>query len=455
MQINEIDKKRFDAFVHQSRSPGAAYVSEEQSWWATPDESVIGVVIRDTVDNDYLGIVLGRDEVGQFRAFDISQSFETIEEAVKWLQGAMKWHARDGDTTFPQGDTGKVVDFFKQIVPDDKLHPYFAILKDSEAHLPAREIINLMAPHFKDIDGNFVEQFQSTGFDARIWELYLHAYLVEEELFFDREHNAPDFIVEKYGHKVAIEAVIVGRKTNNPARYFKPDPKELLNVDVRKEHENAMPIRFGSPLFTKLQKKYWELPQVQGCPLIFAIADFHDDQSMTWSSTALINYLYGVRHEHHYNEEGKLVIDPIQIKKHKVGDKEIPSGFFFQPDAENVSAIMFSASGTISKFNRMGRQAGFKHPDVRIYRFGSHHDHDENASLPKMFNYEVDETGTETWAEGMSIFHNPNAKHPVPEELFPTAAHHRFENDQIISMLPEFYPYSSMTWNMKIDRSKG
>lgn len=59
MQIEEIDKKRFDAFVHQSRSPGVAYVSEEQSWWATPDESVIGVVIRDTVDNDFLGIACG------------------------------------------------------------------------------------------------------------------------------------------------------------------------------------------------------------------------------------------------------------------------------------------------------------------------------------------------------------------------------------------------------------
>jgi hypothetical protein len=58
MQIEEIDKKRFDAFVHQSRSPGVAYVSEEQSWWATPDESVIGVVIRDTVDNDFLVIAL-------------------------------------------------------------------------------------------------------------------------------------------------------------------------------------------------------------------------------------------------------------------------------------------------------------------------------------------------------------------------------------------------------------
>ena len=446
MQIKALDKKRFDAFVYQSRSPATAYICDELSWWVTPDESIIGVVILDTVDLDFLAIAFGRDEAGQFRAFDISESFSTVEDAQGWLHRTMRWHARDGAMTFPQGDVRKPIDFFEQVVPDEKLHPDFVILRDGTAHLPAREIIKMMAPHFKDIDGNFVEQFQTSGFDARLWELYLHAYFVEEELFFDRNQNAPDYIVKKYGYSVAIEAMIVGRKVNNPARYFKLDPKDVLKVDVLKEHENAMPIRFGSSLYSKLQKRYWELPQIESLPLIFAIADFHDDQSMVWSSTALINYLYGVKHDYHHDENGKLIISPISIETHRVGNKVIPSGFFFQPEAENVSAILFSASGTISKFNRMGRQAGFKHPDVRMMRLGSCYDHDENASLPKMFCYEIDETCSETWAEGLSIFHNPNAKHPVPEQLFPSAAHHQFIDNQIVSLLPEFHPYSSMTW---------
>ena len=213
-----------------------------------------------------------------------------------------------------------------------------------------------------------------------------------------------------------------------------------------------MPIRFGSPLFSKLKKEYWQLPQIEGCPLVFAIADFHDDYSMSWSSTALINYLYGVKHDHHHDENGKLVISPIQIEKHVLDGKEVPSGFFFQPDADNVSAVMFSASGTISKFNRMGRQAGFKHPDVRMIRFGVCHNHDQDASLPNAFMYDVDETCSETWAEGMSMFHNPNAKRPVPSELFPSVAHHRFVDGNIVSLLPEFYPYSSTTWNIRLRR---
>ena len=189
-----------------------------------------------------------------------------------------------------------------------------------------------------------------------------------------------------------------------------------------------------------------------GNPIVFAIADYHDDQSMLWSSTALINYLYGVRHDHHFDEKGQLIIEPITIETHKIDEKEIPSGYFFQPDSEHISAILFSASGTISKFNRLGRQAGFVSPNVKMYRMGTYHDHNPNASLPKLFRYEVNEECEETWGEGLSMFHNPNAINPVPEELFPSIAHHKFENGLIVSMLPEFHPYASHTLNIKLTK---
>ena len=208
--VKKLDKKRFEALVFQSRSPAAAYISRELSWWTTSDESLIGVVIQDTIDDDYFSVVMARDETGQFRAIDISQAEREEGDAERWLHAAMKWHARDGKRVFEQGDTGKSIDFFSPIVAGAKLHPYFVILRDSDAHFPAREMLNHMAPNFHDIDGNFLEKFQTTGFDARLWELYSNAYLVEEELFLNREFNAPDFIIEKFGTKVGIEATIVG-----------------------------------------------------------------------------------------------------------------------------------------------------------------------------------------------------------------------------------------------------
>ena len=452
IKIFELSENRFNALAAHSRSPAAAYVSRELGWFANEDESIIGILLLDIIDNDYAVVIMARDENRAYRAIDIESSIIEKKEALNWLYGAIKWHTGTGKKVFPQGEPGNNIDLFEPVTPINKQHPYFISLANEEAFLSARTIINEMMPHFIDIDGNFVEQFQTTGFDSRLWELYINSYLVEEQLFIDRSNNAPDFMVTKYGQTVAIEAVIVGRKKDNPVSMFRGLSMPNISRITHEEHQDAMPIRFGSPLYTKLNKRYWELPHVDGNPLIFAIADFHDDHSMQWSSTSLINYLYGVCHEHHYDANGELVIEPIQIDKHKIDGKEIPSGYFFQPDSEHVSAILFSASGTISKFNRLGRQAGFGSPNVIMFRMGTCVDHEPNASVPKIFKYQVTEESKETWGEGLSMYHNPNAIHPVPEELFPSIAHHKFENDQIVSIIPEFHPYASQTMNIRLTK---
>jgi hypothetical protein len=452
IDVVEMDVKRFNALAGHSRSPAVEFVSRELAWYSNPDETVLGVILFDIIDEDYAAVVLGKDEGGRFRAFDNGTSMRTAEEATKWLLRVIKWHTGRGKKIFPQGESKKGLDLFSPVVPTERQHAYFIALNSDSRFLPARAIISHMMPHFIDIDGNFIEQFQTTGFDSRVWELYLDSYLTEEQLFIDRTHNAPDFIVEKYGERVAIEAVIVGRKADNPPTCLPTGREKVSPMYVAEQHDDAMPIRFGSPLYSKLLKKYWDLPHVKGNPIVFAIADFHDDLSMLWSSTALINYLYGYTHEFHYDTNNKLVIIPKKINVHRVGNKEIPSGFFFQPNSEHVSAILFSASGTISKFNRLGRQAGFHDPSVIMIRHGTYHDHDPDACIPKVFSYTVDENSQETWGEGLSMFHNPRAVHPVPEELFPSIAHHHFDNGQIVSSLPEFHVYASVTMNIKVTK---
>ena len=452
IKISEMTEQRFNALAAHSRSAAAAYISEELAWYKNEDESLIGVLLLDIVDDDFAAVVMGRDENGAYRAIDYEASIESRNEAKIWLIGAMRWHTGTDKKVLPQGSPDQGVDLFAPVVPVTKQHPFFTRLANEESFWSARGVINEMMPHFVDIDGNFVEQFQSSGFDSRLWELYINSYLVEEQLFIDRSKYAPDFMVTKYGKKVGIEAVIVGRKKENPSLLFQ-EPSRLKTLqEIQREHENAMPLRFGSALFSKLQKKYWELPHVAGNPLVIAIADFHDDQSMLWSSTALESYLYGVRHEHHF-ENGKLVIDPIKIEKYvKPDGTEIPAGYFFQPDSEHISAVLFSANGTISKFNRLGRQAGFGSPNVSMFRVGTCYDHHPNAATPRIFRYEVVEGGQESWGEGLSMFHNPNALHPVPQELFPSIAHHRFENGQIVSKIPEFHPFSSQTLHFKMTK---
>jgi hypothetical protein len=72
-------------------------------------------------------------------------------------------------------------------------------------------------------------------------------------------------------------------------------------------------------------------------------------------------------------------------------------------------------------------------------------------SLPAPFLYEVGE-GRETWREGTTLIHNPNAAHPVPAGLLGAGAEERFENGRIVARMAEsFHPYGSITLNFPGD----
>jgi len=62
---------------------------------------------------------------------------------------------------------------------------------------------------YDDADGNFVEQFQTTGFDARMWELYLFAALTEANFVVARPRPAPDFLVRGLTGEFALEATTI------------------------------------------------------------------------------------------------------------------------------------------------------------------------------------------------------------------------------------------------------
>lgn len=439
-----ISKARFDALSF-SRSPQAQFFAQELEWFSDEQENVIATLIRDKIDGDYGFIILGRDELAMFRYIEGDVRYEHINEARALLKEKLNEYTLRKDIIFPQGDNKRKKNvIYEQIVSDNKLNPYFKTLMESEGFSPAKEIIGEIVYAFEDPDGNYIEQFQSSGFNSRIWELYLYALLHEEDFEIGRDYSAPDYLCHKFGRTditICIEAVTV-----NPTEGG-PEQLPTSTQDIQNKLKDYIPIKFGSPLYSKLRKRYWELDHVKGKPLVFAIEDFHQTGSLLWSGSALIDYLYGYRWSWKKDEKGNLLIIPEKIDKHKYGDKEIPSGFFFLPDAQYISAVLYSNSATISKFNRMGKLAGFGSPRVTMVREGMYHNHDPNASEPLLFRVEVSpETYTETWAEGLSMYHNPRALYPINPNLFPDIAHHYFYDKKIISETPEFHPYSSVTF---------
>lgn len=452
--MNRISKLRFDALAGYHRHPMATVTGEELGWFEAGSEKVLGILIRDRTDGDFSSVVLGRDRKGRFCAVDVPPFEPTVEEAEKTLTRVLDDWAGKDDTAFNQGDeSGQPVDFFAPVVPEDRLHKSYSALLGQEGYSPAQELISAMMFYFDDPDGNFVEQFQTTAFDARLWELYLFATFTELNFAFDRSQPAPDYRCLGIGAEVFVEAMTV-----NPTIVDGKIIQEEVPADPEPQARylrEYLPIKFGSALFSKLQKRYWEKSHVSGKPLVFAIQDFHQEGSMIWSQTGLLEYLFGARQHPEYESDGTLKIVPERIDVHRWGDKEIPSGFFFQEGAENVSAVIFNTSGTMSKFNRMGWLAGFGSRRVRMQRMGTCYDHSPNAAVPAVFNLRVhDPTYKETWAEGLNVVHNPRAAVPIPEYWLPGVGHHYLRDDVHVAYLPDFHPYGSITaiW---VDQSAG
>jgi len=319
----------------------------------------------------------------------------------------------------------------------------------------ARGIIEPMMHWYEDPDGNFIEQFQTTGFDARLWELYLFAAFREMNYHINRSVPVPDFVCEGVDGDLAVEAMTVNPTQDKGA--IGPPPPHDTEDGRRAFVSEYMPIKFGSTLFSKLNKKYWEQPSAADKPLLFAIQDFSAPPSMIYSRSGLMRYRYGYEHEYRHDGAGHLIVAPRKITTHRWGEKQIPSGFFDLPDAENVSAVVFNNSGTLSKFNRMGVLAGFGSKRVVLVRTGTAYDPNPDSVVPQTFHQVVNAPGySETWVEGLDVFHNPNAKRPLDPELLPEAAHHRLHSDgRLGSVTPDWHPLGSITHVLVAETEEG
>ena len=95
----------------------------------------------------------------------------------------------------------------------------------------------------------------------------------------------------------------------------------------------------------------------------------------------------------------------------------------------------------------MGILGRFGSKRVLLIREGTCVDHDPNAAAPKVFHHIVNARDySETWTEGLDVFHNPRALIPLHPDLVPGAAHHFLREDgNMVSCTPEWHPLASFT----------
>lgn len=438
--FQSISKEAFEARFY-GRTPFVKLFSTELEWFLEEQDDItlLAVMLRCKIDNDINAVVLGRDLDRRFRAIRIIVSKNSRDEILHELNACVdELLASHVDKCFPQGDETSPFAIFDPRIPEQRRNRYYCLLAEDPLHFPARIMMEELAYWFKDPDGVYIRALQGNEFNSRLFELYLHAVFYELDFEISRVHSQPDYCLRKGSEQVFIEVTTVAEHEGAEAREFNLEEIE----DIQRHVAEEMPFKFSRALLNKVRHRpeperlhYWELEHVRGAPFVIALHDYSRQMSMVYSSLALQEYLYGLR----VTTDGKVET----LDRHAVGERSIPVNFFALDRHAHISAVMLATQGTIPKFNRMGRLAGLRSPNSLAVVMGARTDSEGNM---RPFRTLVEKrTYTEYWHEGIYIFHNPRAAHPLDPDLFPHVIHVFQTSDGIEQYVPNDFIVSCMT----------
>lgn len=178
--------------------------------------------------------------------------------------------------------------------------------------------------------------------------------------------------------------------------------------------------------------------------MVLAIADFHDPDPLRQNVGPVSRYLYG-KHSKLVSDVGEPVKSEL-LEVKPLGPKNTPAGFFYLPEAANISTVLFSNAGTAAKFSRMGFDAA-RHTSIRMLRHGFSYNKESTAVASEPFAYILG-SAPETWGQEAIGMHNPNAIHPLPGAFFEPLCQQWFVGNDFRYKILSFLPIMSRTFIM-------
>lgn len=311
------------------------------------------------------------------------------------------------------------MDLFTELVSPSKQHHIFRELAFSEDYEPARKIIEQLLNHFVIKEKKFVQQFQlKPSFHHRLWELYLYSYLSSK--------NEREIIIKSISPDICI-------CENQFTYYIEATTLNIPEGSAESIDEVYLLKKYKKALKKKMEKKYWDLPEIRGKPLILAIHDYTLNESLGNTPFHLTNWLYP-------NKNQKTYLD-----------------FFDWSNASFISGILVSGQATVPKFNRMGILAGYGNNRIkglRIRQKLKFLNNDEGkltiSQEPPEATELEDPSYIESWSEGIVFFHNPYALHPIyPPNLGDITHIRKLKNGQVMIHPTGQEVINSETWFFK------
>jgi hypothetical protein len=316
--------------------------------WESEDRLAFGVVTRD-VNDESLGIlVLRRRQDHVWSIVHREHGMKSVADARTRVESAMK----EGTPRepVPTGSARRPALWDLQKRTPSSIYR----LLSHPSHHVAAWLLNQVYLALPNPDKNWAGDFQTGNFHARLWEAHLLASFREQGVLVTQPVLSPDFRIESRRGDVAwVEAVTANPSTPYDHANSKPaSPPQ----DLHERSSGAAAVRFAKTLRSKLDRHYNLMDHVVEYPFAIALADFHAPGSMVWSRNALIGYLYGTRVDVTEND-GKRFAVSADVE-YLLGDQPIRAGLFRENENAVLSAIIFTNTCSISKFNRVGISAG-------------------------------------------------------------------------------------------------
>lgn len=428
--MKELPRSLFDVFALSLPRGHGFGNTPPLGAWQSDDGLAFGVVTHDDRTDVFGTMVLRRRVDNVWVVTSQNDNIQSFDTAMMQLQPLLK----DGippESMLPNTAPRPALHDLKGRTPSD----VFKRLTSPTDHVAAW-MLNQLYLALPKPDANWVSDCQTDNFHTRLWEAQLLASFREQGLLVTQPHRSPDFLIQnRLGGSAWVEAVTA----NPPERYNHVSTESIEPPQDRKERLlGTAAVRFAKTLGNKLGKNYHELPHVIGKPFIIALADFQSSASMTWTREALISYLYGI-YPHVENVDGHRFMSAQSIDR-LLGDSGFPAGLFRNQEHSELSAVIFTNTCSIAKFNRVGVSAGAATKQLRYVRIGEFFDRTPNALEGIPFCLDVTSPeyrslwpqGYEPWCAELEVFHNPFAKYPVPKELLPETTHWFEHNGEII-----------------------
>lgn len=311
------------------------------------------------------------------------------------------------------------MDLFSPLVADDRLHPQFRALRDSDAHASARALINELYCRMGLPGKSFALHFQGAGFHSHLFEIACFAYLESAGLCPQRTHSSPDFLALCNGHSLAFEATTANPPFDQRADISLHRLEALSEEEIEYRANVEFPRRIGAILRKKLKRNYNNLPHCVGVPIILMVAPFFEPGSVYYTDESLLDCLYGITGE--------------------------SPGFFLQEEATSISAILYCNSFTVPRFFRMAASLNGR-SDLAAIREGMCYLPQPNGDLLlSEYRYRVGEPSSppEFWSQGVTAFFNPNADVPVKQECLPSTSDFSVQQGYLTREVRGFHPLTS------------